>query len=269
MEIIINFDGVSYAKGGKVILNNLNFDIERGSIVSIIGPNGCGKSSLVSVLAGLYEYNGYIAMNGYYLNKDNMRDIRRFTSVLLDDINNLPVTEIVGDELSVGLNNLGENDLDINKRVMDVARLFKIDNILNRGIKTITNSERVKVFLASSIVTNPDILIIDDCLHQLSVVDKKLVFDIFKKYNKNNNLTIIMVTHNMEDTLYSDRVILLDKGNVVMDDSPIHVFKDKEKLANYGIKIPFVIELSLKLLNKGVVNHVYKDMGKLVDDIWK
>ena len=269
MENIINFDGVSYAKGGKVLLNNLNFDIERGSIVSIIGSNGSGKSTLVNILAGLCEYNGYIAMNGYYLNKSNMKDIRRFTSVLLDEINNFPVTEIVSDELSVGLNNIGEDELSISKKVLNIARLFKIDNILNRGIKTITNSDRVKVFLASALVTDPDILIIDDCLHQLSVADKRIVFDIFKKYNKKNNLTIIMVTHDMEDTLISDRVILLDKGIVIMDDSPIRLFKDKEKLANYGVKIPFVVDLSLRLMKKGIVNHIYLDIGKLVDDLWK
>lgn len=269
MENIINFDGVSYAKEGKIILNNLTFDIEKGSIVNIVGASGSGKSTLINILAGITSYNGYIAINGYYLNRRNMKDIRSCASVLLDDINNLSVGEFVSDELSIGLNNLGEDELKISKKVIDIAKKFKIDKLLNNGVFNISNSERVKMFLASALITNPSVLIMDNCLHQLSVSDKKLVLDILKDYNKNKKLTIIMVTNDMEDTYISDRIIVLSKGNIVMDGTPLNVFKQKDKLLSYGVNIPFVIDLSLKLMDKEIVNHVYVDMRKLVDDLWK
>ena len=269
MDNVINFDGVSYAKDGKIILKNLTFDIKEGSIVSIVGANGSGKSTLINILAGITSYNGYIAINGYYLNKRNMKDIRNVTSVLFDDINNLPVGEFVSDELSIGLNNLGEDELKISKKVIDIAKKFKIDKILNNGVFNISNSERVKMFIASALITNPSVLIMDDCLHQLSVSDKKLVLDILKNYNKEKKLTIVMVTNNMDDTCISDRIIVLSKGSVVMDGTPLNVFKQRDKLLSYGVNVPFVIDLSLKLMDKKIVNHVYVDMGKLVDDLWK
>ena len=269
MENIVNLDGVSYSKDGKIILSNLTFDIVKGNFVSIVGSNGSGKSTLINILAGICDYNGYIAINGYYLNKRNMKNIRSCVSVLFDDINNLAVGEFVSDELSIGLNNLGVDELKISKMVIDIAKKFKIENILNNGVFNISNSERVKMFLASALITNPSILIMDDCLHQLSVSDKRLVLDILKDYNKNKKLTVIMVTNNMEDTYVSDRIIVLNKGSVVMDGTPLSVFKQKDKLFSYGVKIPFIIDLSLRLMDMKIINHVYVDMRKLVDDIWK
>ena len=269
MESIINFDGVSYSKEGKIILNNLTFDVEKGNFISIVGANGSGKSTLVNILAGIIPYNGYIAVNGYYLHKRNMKDIRKIVSVIFDDINSLTVGEFVSDELSVGLNNLGVDELKISKKVIDIAKKFEIDNILNNGVFNISNSERVKMFLAAALVTKPSVLVMDDCLNQLSVSDRKLVLDVLKNYNKRDKLTIIMVTNDMEDTYVSDRIIVLDKGSIAMDGTPLNVFKQKDKLSSYGIKSPFLIDLSLRLIEKKVIDHVYVDMGKLVDDLWK
>lgn len=268
MESIINFDGVSYSVNGKAILKNLSFDIKKGEFISIVGANGSGKTTLVNILSGLYDYNGYIDICGYNLNKNNMIDIRKKVSIIFDDINNINVCESVSDEISVGLNNLGVDEFSISKRVVDIAKEFKIYDILNSNFSNISNSNKVKVFLASSLITNPDILIIDDCLHQLSVRDRELVFDILNKYKKNNKLTIVMVTHNMEDTLLGDKVIVLDKGELLFYGTPRSVFKNKEKMHSCGIEIPFMIDLSLRLMDKKIIDHVYLDMRKLVDDIW-
>ncbi len=269
MDSIINFDGVSFVIDGKVLLDNLSFDIKKGEFVSIIGGNGSGKTTFVNVLAGLTNYTGYIDINGYYLTEENINQIRRSISFVFDDINNVNVTECVSDEISVGLNNLGIDEFSISKRVVDIAKEFRIYNILNNDFSSISNSNKVKVFLAASLISNPDILVIDDCLHQLSVRDKELVFNILKRYNKEKKLTIIMVTHNMNDVLLSDRVIVLCKGKVVSSGTPQSLFKEKDKLNKCGVEVPFMIEFSLKLMDKDIIKHVYLDMGKLVDAIWK
>ena len=269
MESIINLDNVSYSVFKRNILNNISLSIKKGEFVSGIGGNGSGKSTLINVLAGIVDYSGYIDINGYCLNKENINNIRKSVSVVFDDINNVNVTENVSDEIAVGLNNLGIDEFSISKMVVDIAREFKIYNILNYDFASISNSNKVKVFLASALVSNPDILIIDDCLHQLSVSDKELIFDILNKYNKKKKLTIIMVTHDVNDTLNSNRVIVLSKGMIVFDGTPRSVFKNKDKLIDCGIEIPFMMLLSLKLMDEGVINHVYVDMRKLVDDIWK
>lgn len=269
MENIINLDGVSCSVFGKLILDDISFSVKKGEIISIIGSNGCGKSTLINVLSTVLGYTGYIDIDGYYLTKENLDIIREKVGVVFDDLNNLSVTGSVSDEIAVGLNNLGIEEFSISKRVVDIAKEFRIYNILNNSVSNISNSDKVKVFLASALISNPDVIFIDDCFHQLSVRDKELVFNILKKYNKINKLTIIMATHNMDDTLFGTRIIVLDKGKLLLDGTPRKVFRNKEKLDSCGIKLPFLIELSLKLMDKGIVDHIYSDMGKLVDDIWK
>ena len=269
MESIINFDDVSYSVGRNIILDNLSFEIKKGDFVSVIGANGSGKSTLVNILAGFIDYNGYVDVDGFYLNKDNISDIRRRVGIIFDDLNNVNVCESVSDEICVGLNNLGAPEFKISKMVVDIAKEFNIYDILNCNFSNISNSDKVKVFLASTIICNPDVLVIDDCLHQLSVEDRKLVFELLSKYNKVNKLTIIMVTHDMNDVVFSNRVIVLDKGKVRFDGTPNRIFKNRSKLYECGISLPFVVDLSLRLMDKGIVSHVYYDIRKLVDDIWK
>lgn len=269
MRHIINFDNVSYVRNGKFILNELTFSIEKGTFVSIIGGNGSGKSTLVKVLAGLVSYDGYININGYSLNSDNIKNVRKKVGVVLSDMDNFLIGETVSDELVISLENLGKDSDYVARRLNDIANMFNIYNILNKNIRDLTNSEKQMVFIASALISLPDILIIDDCMHQLLVKDRRLVLEILKKYKKEKNMTIIMITHDMEDIMDSDRIIVMDKGKIVMDGTVVSVFKKYSKLFNLGIKVPFVIDLSLRLMNKGVLSHVYLDMGKLVDDLWK
>lgn len=269
MRKIVNVSDVSYAKGGKIILDKLNFDIEKGTFVSIIGSNGSGKSMLVKVLAGLVDYNGYININGYSLDKYNLGEIRNKVSIVLSDIYNCLLGEKVSNDLVIGLENKAMNREEMKKRLDIIVEEFGLDRVLYKESKELTNSERELVYIASSLISYPDILILDDCMSQLSVSDKNKVFDILLKYKKEKKLTIIMITHNMEDVIYSDRVMVMDSGSIVMDGSVIKVFKQKSKLNELGVGVPFVIDLSLRFMDLGIVNHIYLDMRKLVDDIWK
>lgn len=269
MVRIINLDGVSLAKNGKVVLNNLSFSVEKGSFVSIIGGNGSGKSSLINVLSGVEDYNGYININGYSLDEDNIGEIRKNVSVLLSGMDSQFIQETVMDELVFSLENLGWDKELIKKRLDEIVKIFDMRNILNVSPWELNNSQRQKLLIACALISSPDILIIDGCMHQLSVRDKAFIFDILNGYKKNKKLTVIMSLNNIEDAVNFDRVVVLDKGKIVMDGSTISVLKNKSKLYELGVGLPFVMDFSLRLMDKGIVNHVYLDIRKLVDDIWR
>lgn len=269
MRNVINVSNVSVKLDDNLIIKNVSFDIGFNSFVSVVGPNGGGKSILIKTLAGLINYNGYININGYVLDEMNGDEIRSNMAVVLDDIDNQFMGETVFDDLIFNMENLRYSNKEIDKRVEYISELFGIKDILNNEIRYISNSDRQRVAIAASLVTNPSILLLDDCLHQLSVKDKKEVLEILKRYRKENKITIIMVTHNMDDVMYSDRVIVLNKGTIVSDGSVISVFKDRKLMEKNGLRIPFVIDLSLRLMNNGVLDHIYLNSGKLVRDLWK
>lgn len=266
---VINFDNVNCCCGNKILLRNLNFSVEKGSFVSIVGETGSGKSTLVKVMAGLLPYNGYININGYCLDSDNIYNIRKNVRVVFGDMDSYFVGNTVYEELDVGLENMGTAREKIKKDIDKVVKEFGLESIVSKEIVSLTNSEKQMVSLASALVCNPSILIMDDCLNKLSSLELKRVLDIICDYRKKKKLTVIMVTHNMESVLCGNRVIVLNDGKVVMDGSTVSVLKQRDKLVKFGVGSTFCADMSIKLLNKGVINHIYLDMEKLVDRLWK
>ena len=266
---VLNISNVSVENNNNLILKNISFSIDRGSFVSIVGPNGSGKSTLIKMLSGLITYSGYVNIYGYVLDSININDIRQGMAVVMDDIDNQFMGETVFDDLIFNMENLRYSKEEIEKKVEYISELFNLKDILNNDVRYITNSQRQILSIAASLSTDPSILLLDDCLHQLSVKDKKMIFNILKKYRKDKKITIIMITHDMSDVLYSDRVIVLNNGNIVSDGSVTSVFKNRDLMNKNGLEIPFVIDLSLRMMDKGIINHIYLDMGKLVKDLWR
>lgn len=264
---IISLDNVNVTKNSSIILKNLNLDIERGKLISIIGSNGSGKSTFINFLYGYYQYEGYVEINGYYLNKKNVSKIRRTVSIINGDDYGFIYRRVI-DELVFPLENIGMKESEIQKKIKAIVSLFKLEKFLYSSVNNISNSKRQVVMFAQALITDPDILLVDDAMHQMDMKDKELIFKILNMYKKNNT-TILMSTHDVEDTLNSDKIIVMDKGSIILVGSVISIYKNREKLKKIGIGIPFVIDLSLRLIDKGIIKYVYKDMRKLVDSIWK
>ena len=151
----------------------------------------------------------------------------------------------------------------------EVCDNFSLNQILNKKVTNLTNSEKQKVAIASIIIYRPKIIILDDCINQLTKVEKNKLFEILKLYKKKYKITIILATHDLEDTINCDRIIVLDKGKVVLDDTPFKVYKKYDKMKHLGFKLPFMIDLSLKLMNLNLIDHIYLEKEKLVNDLWK
>ena len=269
MENIIKIEKLNFKYKDKQVFNNLDLNIEKGSFVSIIGPNGSGKSTLIKILTGLLlDYNGYINVDGYNLNKFYLKEIRRKIGVVFDNPDNHFVSETVIDDLAFSLENLQYQEADITNSINEIAKIFKINDILYQEPRNLTNSQKQKVAIAGSLIFNPKILILDESLHQLTPSDKKEILNILKKYQKERNLTIIMITHNLENTLYSDRIVVLNEGKIYIDDSLEKVYKQKDKLSKLKLNLPFIVKLSYKLQEENIIDKVYIDSENLMEDLW-
>ena len=269
MNCIIKIEKLNFKYKDKQIFNNLDLNIEKGSFISIIGPNGSGKSTLIKILTGLLKYDGYINIDGYNLNEFYLKEIRRKIGVVFDNPDNHFVSELVIDDLAFSLENLQYAKYEITKSINEITKIFKLENILNEEPQNLTNSEKQKVAIAGSLIFNPKILILDEALQWLIPKEKKEILKILKKYQKEKNLTIIMITHDLENTLCSDRIILLNEGKIYLDASPQKFYKNKQKLTNLKLNLPFIINLSYKLQKEKLVNKIYIDYKELMEDLWK
>jgi len=270
MSNIIKIEKLNFKYKEKQVFNNLDLNIEKGSFISIIGPNGSGKSTLIKILTGLLlDYNGYINIDGYNLNKFYLKEIRRKIGVVFDNPDNHFVAETVIDDLAFSLENLQYSKEDITNSINEIVKIFKLENILYAEPRNLTNSEKQKVAIAGSLIFNPKILILDESLHQLTPADKKEILDILKKYQKERNLTIIMITHNLENTLYSDRIVVLNEGKIYLDGTLEEVYSEKEKLSKLKLNLPFMIKLSYRLQDEGIIEKIYTDPKVLMEDLWQ
>ena len=268
MDNIIQIKDLNFTYQDKVIFKNLNLNIKKNSFVSIIGPNGSGKSTLIRILSGLNSYDGYITINGHYLNKENIKIIRRTLGIVFDNPDNQFIGQTVIDDLAFNLENLSYSKEEINKEISYIAKLFKIEKILLSEPSNLNNSTKQKVAIASALIHKPKILMLDESLHQLDNKDKKIVFKALETYKKEHDLTIILITHNQEDTILSDRIIVIDKQKNILDGKVEEVYTKEKILHNLGIEIPFIIKLSINLKLYDLIDEIYLDKDKLVNKLW-
>lgn len=266
---IIQINNMNFSYKNKLVFKNFNLNIEKNTMVSIIGTNGSGKTTLIKILLGLFSYDGYINIDNCYLNNFNIKKIRSKIGYVTDNIDNQFIGETVLDNLVYTLENLCYSKEEIKKELDYVSSKFRLNNILEMEPFKLNNSQKQLVNIASALIHKPKILIIDEGLHQLNIEDKKLVFKCLKEYKKDNNITIILITHNTEDTIFSDRIIVLDKGNIIIDNDVINVYSNSSLLKKIGIKIPFIIEISNDLKLYNLIKNTYTDMENLVDQLWK
>lgn len=264
---IIIVKSMSFKYDNNHIFNNFDLEIEPGTFNCIIGSNGSGKSTLSKILIGLYQASGYITVDGYLLNNFYLKKIRRIFSACFDSADTHFIGETVKDDLAFTLENLEYSKEEMESTIKNISKKFKIENILEKTPEELNSSEKEKVMIASSLIHNPKILLLDESIHKLTNQDKKLVFKILKEYKQKQKLTIILITHNLEDTLYSDRILVLEKGKIILDNTKEEIYKD-EKLEKLGFKLPFIIKLSHNLILYNLIDKIYFDEKELVDKLW-
>lgn len=264
---IIKVKNMSFRYDSDYIFKDFDLDIDPESFVCIIGKNGSGKSTLAKILIGLYQAYGYITIDGYLLNNFYLKKIRRIFSVCFDNADDHLIGETVKDDLAFSLENLEYAKDEIENSIASIAKKFKLESILEKSPDELNSSEKEKLAIASSLIHNPKILLLDESIHKLTSSDKKLVFKILKEYQREQKLTVILITHNLEDTLYADRIIVLDKGNIVLDDTKENIYGD-DKLEKLGFKLPFIVKLSHNLMLYNLIDKIYFDEKELVNKLW-
>ncbi len=265
---MIKITNLNFNYKSKQLFNGLNMEIEKGKITSIIGPNGSGKSTLVKILIGLYNYNGTIKINDILLLKDNIKEIRKSIGVVFTNPDNQFVAETVMDDIAFTLENMNYKKENIRKKIEEVTKYLGIYDILEYNPHDLNSNQKQLVSLASALVHDPKILILDEALTMLDPFDKEKILNILKELNS-KGLTILNISHDIEDTLISDKIYVLDKGKIVLSGTKDEVYKEEDLLHNLGFELPFMVELSNRLMFYDLIDHVIYDMEEMVDSLWK
>lgn len=263
---MIDIKNLNFKYENNVIFENFNLKIKKNKITSIIGPNGSGKSTLVKIILGLLDYSGSIKIDNELLLKGNINDIRKNIGVVMENIDNQFITETVMDEIAFTLENLNYSKKNIKNNVEKVTKLLNISDILKQDPHSLNDNQKQLVMLATALIHEPKILIIDN-LNYLDPVVKDNILEILKDLKK-QGMTIIFITQDIEDTLISDEIVVINK-ELVLQENKDKVYKEEKLLNSLGFKLPFMVELSNRLMFYDLIDHVIYDMKEMVDVLWK
>ena len=252
----IEFKNVDYCYSlgeGKTIkaLKNVSFSIEKGQFVTLAGMNGSGKSTLAKLLNGLFvPSSGEVFVDGISTkDEDNTFEIRRKAGMVFQNPDNQMVATIIEDDVAFGPENIGLPREEIIERVDYALKAVGMDEFRTRTASKLSGGQKQRVAIAGVLAMRPDILIFDEATSMLDPKGRKEVMDIAKKLNE-QGITVINITHNMEEAAISDRVIVLRKGRIIIDAPPKDAF-GSGLVEACGLSLPPVLQLAEDLKKDG------------------
>ena len=234
-------------------IDNISLDIEEGSFVAILGHNGSGKSTLAKHLSGILKgHEGEVLVEGLSTTDEkNMWDIRKKVGMVFQNPDNQIVATIVEDDVAFGAENLGLEREEIKKRIDFGLNAVNMQDFRHSTTSNLSGGQKQRIAIAGILAMEPKCIVLDEPTAMLDPRGRKEVIETIKKLNKEKGITIVLITHYMEEVIDTDRLIIMEKGKVVLDDIPLNVFKNVEKIKELKLDVPESMEIIYNLNKKG------------------
>ncbi len=236
------------------VIEELNLTIERGSFTAILGHNGSGKSTLAKHFnAILLPESGKV-----YVDKMDTADeemvyqIRARAGMVFQNPDNQMVAAMVEDEVAFAPENMGVEPEEIRRRVDECLKVVNMTEFAEAAPSRLSGGQKQRIAIAAVLAMEPEYLILDEPTAMLDPVGRKEVIKTIKMLNRKKGMTVVLITHYMDEAAEADRVVVLDKGKIVMDDTPKKVFSDIDKIKKTGLDVPQVTELVHHLIAEGI-----------------
>ena len=259
MENIIRIENLifeySHGEGEEPIraIDNVSFDIERGSFTAIIGKNGSGKSTLAKNLNGLLLPSGgtIFVKNWDTRDDEHIWDIRQTAGMVFQNPDNQLVSSIVEDDVAFGPENLGVDPEEIRRRVDKALEDVNMGKHKKKAPHLLSGGQKQRIAIAGVVAMKPECIIFDEPTAMLDPKGRQEIMEIVEELH-GEGITVVLITHFMEEAVKADRVIIMNDGEVLLDGTPEYVFAQEEKLHDANLEIPMAAVLAQKLRKRGI-----------------
>lgn len=243
-----------YTSDSPWAVENVTLNVNKGEFVVVLGRNGSGKSTFAKLLnALLLPSSGTIRVNGIQAaNEDEAYTLRESCGMVFQNPDNQIVATIVEEDCAFGLENLGVPSEDIRRRVVEALASVGMSEYANTSPSMLSGGQKQRVAVAGVLAMRPNIIIFDESTAMLDPVGRKDVFDLARKLNREEGITIVWITHFMDEAALADRVVVMDKGRIALDGTPREVFSQTGKILALGLDIPEMMKLSDELRAAGI-----------------
>jgi energy-coupling factor transport system ATP-binding protein len=272
MKPIIELDGITvrYTEEDRPALNKVSLSIEQGEWVALIGHNGSGKSTLAKTINGLIlPQEGSVAVGDMLLNEENIWNIRKMVGMVFQNPDNQFVGSTVEDDVAFGLENQGIPREEMVVRVKDALEQVRMSEFATREPARLSGGQKQRVAIAGVVALRPDIIILDEATSMLDPEGREEVISTIKKIKEENNLTVLSITHDIDEAANANRVMVMRQGELVREGTPAEIFSAGPELIELGLDLPFPEKLKAALKQRGVsVPEAYLTEEGMVDWLW-
>jgi len=254
----VSFSYDSEETGYMPVIKNISLSIEKGSFVAVLGHNGSGKSTLAKLLNFILTPNsGKIFINNRDITspditEDDVFDIRRDIGMVFQNPDNQLVATIVEEDIAFGPENLGIESAEIRRRVDEALKIVGMSEFAKHSPHQLSGGQKQRIAIAGIIAMLPECIIFDESTAMLDPSGREEVMNTIEMLNREKGITVIHITHNMNEAVRADRVIVINDGEIFLDGTPKEVFSHVAELQSVGLDVPQVTELIYMLRNAGI-----------------
>lgn len=250
------------------VVKDVSFTVERGSYMTLIGHNGSGKSTIAKLIIGLLEKEqGSILIDGEELNNETVESIRRKIGIVFQNPDNQFIGATVRDDIAFGLENHQVDPKDMDAIIEKYAGEVGMIEYLNHEPTRLSGGQKQRVAIAGILAMKPEILILDEATSMLDPEGKEDINSLVKQLHKENNMTILSITHDVEEVMKSDHVIVMYEGRIVKDGLPSKMMLNEQELVRLKLDAPYSVKLSNELSKLGIKLKNAGNMEGMVDEL--
>ncbi|MCI8460613.1 MAG: ABC transporter ATP-binding protein [Bacilli bacterium] len=260
MSNIIEINNLNYLN----IFDYLSMNVEKNSFLTISGPNNCGKTTLLKILNRKIKTSESISILDKNLNERKIDEHTKIVQMIIPK-------EIIFLEktLEEELYFLAEGtDKEKIEYINFLASNLKIKSLLSKNVKSLTSKELVEAQIIISLINNPEILLIDNIDYYFTKKELDNIFNFFNIYREKYGLTLIITTMNLELSLYTDYLYIINEGKVALEGKPIDILQKDNIINKIGLTLPFMIDLSVKLRDYDLIDEIETDLDRMIDVLW-
>ncbi|WP_413486557.1 energy-coupling factor ABC transporter ATP-binding protein [Brochothrix thermosphacta] len=267
---IVTLENISFyydTEPEKQVLHDVSLQVKHGEWLAIVGHNGSGKSTMAKIINGLlFAQSGNVTIAGYDMTEENIWDIRRQVGMVFQNPDNQFVGATVQDDVAFGLENNGIAQVEMVERVAQALADVGMTGFETYEPIRLSGGQKQRVAIAGVVALRPQLIILDEATSMLDPEGRESVLATIKRLKEQHDLTVISITHDLEEASLADRMIVMNKGEYMMEGHPSAIFKETEKLQAIGLDVPFVNQLQNDLSRQGFVfEDVYFSEGELVN----